>query len=252
VGAIALSSSTPRWSSNVDEPEREPVRADKSTPVAALLRFALTSAYPSPMRNERIAAAAGTPMAPWRSRIFASAEAAPQQFLRALIAANPLQLRSLPPTRLALAALPGLTLDPQSYTSPAVRRETPDYSRLAYYAYSEVQPTEKPADTVLQALQDIPEGTPVEEVQRAARIFGLDVIFMEAVVKIESNFDPKQRTGSYVGLFQLSKYEFDRYGSGDITDARANAIAGVYKFAVAAILFELATHEKATLPYLYI
>jgi len=42
---------------------------------------------------------------------------------------------------------------------------------------------------------------------------------MEAVVRIESNFDPKQRTGSYVGLFQLSKYEFDRYGSGDITDA---------------------------------
>jgi soluble lytic murein transglycosylase-like protein len=252
VGAIALSSSTPRWPSNVDEPEREPVRADKSTPVAALVRFALTSADPGPMRDDRMAAAAGTPMAPWRSGIFASAEAAPQRFLKALIAANPLQLRSLPPTRLVLAALPDATLDPQSYISPAVRRETPDYSRLAYYAYSEAPPNENPADTVLQALQDIPEGTPVEEVQRAARIFGLDVIFMEAVVRIESNFDPKQRTGSYVGLFQLSKYEFDRYGSGDITDARANAIAGVYKFAVAAILFELATHEKATLPYLYL
>ena len=191
-------------------------------------------------------------MAALSSDAFAAAKAAPQQFLKALIAANPLQLRSLPPTRLVLAALPGVTLDPQSYTSPAVRRETPDFSRLAYYAYSEVPPDEKPADTVLRALQDIPEGTPVEEVQRAARIFGLDAIFMKAVVRIESNFDPKQRTGSYIGLFQLSNYEFDRYGSGDITDARANAIAGVYKFAVAAILFELATHEKATLPYLYL
>jgi soluble lytic murein transglycosylase-like protein len=86
----------------------------------------------------------------------------------------------------------------------------------------------------LRALKEIPEGTAREEVRRAARTFGLDVTFMDAVVKIESDFDPKQRTGSYIGLFQLSKYEFDRYGSGEITDARDNAIAGVYKFAVAA------------------
>ncbi len=191
-------------------------------------------------------------MAPWRPRIFASAEAVPQQFLKALIAANPLSFHSLPPTRLVLAALPGVTLDPRSYTSPALKRETPDFSLLTYYTYSEVPPPEKPADTVLRALKDIPEGTPAEEVQRAARAFGLDVVFMEAVVKIESNFDPKQRTGSYVGLFQLSKYEFDLYGSGEITGVRDNAIAGVYKFAVAAIMFELATHQKATPAYLYL
>jgi hypothetical protein len=127
-----------------------------------------------------------------------------------------------------------------------------DFSYLANYAYSEVPPPEKPADTVLRALKEIPKGTPREEVQRAARAFGLDVTFMEAVAKIESGFDPKQRTGSYIGLFQLSKYEFDLYGSGEITDARDNAIAGSYKFAVAAILFELATHKKASLSYLYL
>ena len=27
---------------------------------------------------------------------------------------------------------------------------------------------------------------------------------MKTVAKIESDFDPKQRTGSYIGLFQLS------------------------------------------------
>jgi len=48
---------------------------------------------------------------------------------------------------------------------------------------------------------------------------------MKAVSKIESDFDPKQRTGSYSGLFQLSKGEFAEYGSGDILDARDNAVA---------------------------
>jgi hypothetical protein len=142
--------------------------------------------------------------------------------------------------------------DAKSLSVPPPESKPANYAYLAYYAYSEVPPAEKPADTVLRAFKDIPEGTPVEEVRRAARAFGLDVTFMEAVAKIESDFDPKQRTGSYIGLFQLSKYEFDLYGSGDITDARDNAIAGAYKFAVAAILFELETHQKATLAYLYL
>jgi hypothetical protein len=45
-------------------------------------------------------------------------------------------------------------------------------------------------------LREIPEGTPVEEIKRAARAFDLDATFMEVVAKIESDFDPKQRTVS--------------------------------------------------------
>ncbi len=75
---------------------------------------------------------------------------------------------------------------------------------------------------------------------------------MTAVAKIESDFDPNQRTGSYIGLFQLSNYEFDKYGSGDIVNRRDNAIAAAYKFATAAILFELDTHRKPTLYDLYL
>jgi hypothetical protein len=75
---------------------------------------------------------------------------------------------------------------------------------------------------------------------------------MAAVAKIESDFDPKQRTGSYIGLFQLSNYEFQRYGSGDILNARDNAIAASYKFATAALIFELETHKKATVNDLYL
>jgi hypothetical protein len=125
-------------------------------------------------------------------------------------------------------------------------------SYLADYVYSEVPPDRKPADTVLDALKDIPIGTPVEEITRAAEVFGLDVNFMKAVAKIESGFDPKQRTGSYIGLFQLSKYEFAVYGSGDIMNARDNAVAAGYKFATSAILFELSTHKKATYSDLYL
>ncbi len=48
---------------------------------------------------------------------------------------------------------------------------------------------------------------------------------MKAVAKVEFGFDPKQRTGSYIGLFQLSKYEFGKFGSGDILNPRDNAVA---------------------------
>jgi len=127
-----------------------------------------------------------------------------------------------------------------------------DLTYLADYAYSEVPPDTKPADTVLQSLADIPSGTPVDEIKRACDAFGLNFTFMKAVAKIESDFDPKERTGSYIGLFQLSNYEFAQYGSGDITAARDNAIAAAYKFVTAAILFEIDTHKKPTLYDLYL
>jgi hypothetical protein len=133
---------------------------------------------------------------------------------------------------------------------------SPKRSRLSYLAdyaaYSEVPLDKRLADIALDSLKDIPVGTPIEEIKRASDIFGLDFNFMKAVAKIESDFDPKQRTGSYFGLFQLSKDEFAQYGSGDILDARDNAIAAAYKFANAAILFELSTHKKATFSDLYL
>src|SRR5262249_2339558 len=83
---------------------------------------------------------------------------------------------------------------------PTPRKE--DFSNLAYYVFSETPPDEKPADTVLKTMKNLPMGTPVEEIKRASDAFGLDFSFMKAVAKIESGFNPKQRTGSYIGLFQ--------------------------------------------------
>ncbi len=127
-----------------------------------------------------------------------------------------------------------------------------DLSYLAYYAYSEVPPDTKPADIVLASLKDVPEGTPIDEIKRASDALGLDFNFMKAVAKVESDFDPKQRTGSYIGLFQLSKHEFAEYGSGTITDPRDNAVAAAYKFMTEAIEFEISTHKKPTLSDLYL
>jgi hypothetical protein len=75
---------------------------------------------------------------------------------------------------------------------------------------------------------------------------------MKTVAKIESGFNPKQRTGSYIGLFQLSKKEFEKFGAGDILVPRDNTVAAALKFMTEAILFEMFTHRKPTLNDLYL
>jgi hypothetical protein len=127
-----------------------------------------------------------------------------------------------------------------------------DFQYLIYYVWSELPPAEKPAEIVLSSLKDTPVGTPVEEIKRASDAFGLDFNFMKAVAKIESGFDPKQRTGSYIGLFQLSEYEFSKFGSGQIRSPRDNSVAAAYKVITEGILFEWVTHRKPTLSDLYL
>jgi len=127
-----------------------------------------------------------------------------------------------------------------------------ELSYLKYYVYSETPPPEKPAKIALAALSDVPLGTTVQEIERAAESFGVDANFMKAVAKIESDFNPKERTGSYIGLFQLSKSEFREYGSGDILNSRDNAMAAAYKFVTEAALFEAITHMELTFANLYL
>ncbi len=138
--------------------------------------------------------------------------------------------------------------DEASSPAPATR----DFRYLTYYVWSELPPAETPGDVVLKSLKDTPVGTPVEEIKRASDAFGLDFNFMKAVARIESGFNPKQRTGSYIGLFQLSKYEFNKFGSGQIRDPRDNAVAAASKVVTEGILFEWVTHRKPTLSDLYL
>src|SRR6478736_5091919 len=59
-------------------------------------------------------------------------------------------------------------------------------------------------------------GDPRDEIRQAASLYGLDLAMMMSIAKVESDFNPRVRTGSYKGLFQLSDYEFNKYGDGSI------------------------------------
>ena len=154
----------------------------------------------------------------------------------------------------ALTALPEEEANgrgPETQRPPGSTGSLSDLSYLAFDPYAD-PPARKPANVVLDSLSDVPIGTPVEEIKRASDAFGLDFSFMRTVAKIESDFNPKQRTGLYIGLFQLSKSEFAKYGSGEITSARDNAIAAAYKFTTEATLFESDTHQKPSFSDLYL
>jgi len=81
---------------------------------------------------------------------------------------------------------------------------------------------------------------PRDEVRQAASLYGLDLAMMMSIAKVESNFNPRATTGSYKGLFQLSDYEFEKYGDGSIWDARDNARAAARIFLVHAEKFKWA------------
>src|SRR6516164_6859951 len=179
--------------------------------------------------------------------------AAPDAVMPSDVTSSLQQERMLQANASLEAAPPENEATPQQDRPPAAS-PNPDKGELylKYYVYSEIPPPEKPAKIALAALRDIPLGTPVQEIERAAEAFGLDANFMKAVAKIESDFNPRQRTGSYIGLFQLSKFEFSRYGSGDILNPRDNAMGAAYKFVTEAALFEVITRKKPTFFDLYL
>jgi hypothetical protein len=83
-------------------------------------------------------------------------------------------------------------------------------------------------------------GNPRDEIRQAASLYGLELAMMMSIAKVESNFNPRAKTGSYKGLFQLSDYEFEKYGDGSVWDARDNARAAAHMFLVQAEKFKWA------------
>ena len=69
-------------------------------------------------------------------------------------------------------------------------------------------------------------------ISATARKYGLDEAMFRAFAGIESSFNPKARTGSYKGLYQLSNQEFKKYGpkGGNIYNAEHNAEAAAKSF----------------------
>jgi hypothetical protein len=210
---------------------------------------------------ENLSAALPAPAteAKFEPRLSASAIVAEEFGAAVPDAVMPSDASSSPPHERVLQAKLDTTL-PETEATPqpdAPLPASPDPDKgelryLKYYVYSETPPPEKPAKIALAAFRDVPLGTVVQEIERAAKTFEVDANFMKAVAKIESDFNPTERTGSYIGLFQLSKSEFMQFGSGDILNARDNAMAAAYKFVTEAALFEAATHEKPTFSDLYL
>jgi hypothetical protein len=205
------------------------------------------------------AVSAETPFGPWLCAAVPEASVEPGSALGSApamisgpeIGDGPIEAKQVESSHLDAAQPASATRDASGgFANPA--SVTQDFRYLIYYVWSELPPAEKPAAIVLRSFKDTPVGTPVEEIKRASDAFGLDFNFMKAVAKIESGFAPKQRTGSYVGLFQLSKYEFSKFGSGNILDPRDNAVAAAYKVITEGILFEWMTRRKPTLSDLYL
>lgn len=87
---------------------------------------------------------------------------------------------------------------------------------------------------------------PVAEIGAAAKAYGQPKNVLWAIGSIESSLGCRKQTGRYKGLFQLSQYLFDRYGSGDIFNCRDNAYAAAKKFAVEARMYEEVVGEPPT------
>lgn len=150
----------------------------------------------------------------------------------------------------ALLAATGIATVPAHFAITADGYLEDHFTFLADYAYAETPA--KPAEMVLASLEGTREGSVTDEITRAADAFGIDRNYMMAVAKIESDFNPHDRTGSYIGLYQLSEHEFHEYGKGDITDPRDNAMAAAAKFTTEAAEFKIETHKKATPADLYL
>jgi hypothetical protein len=119
---------------------------------------------------------------------------------------------------------------------------------IVYYAYSEYPIYPKPIDVIADSIVQLPIGSCRDEVKRAADVFALSFPVMMAFAIIESSCQARQKTGSYIGLFQLSQYEFNRYGrsGGDVYNPRDNAMAAAHKFVVEAIDFQHAVGRYPT------
>ncbi len=86
---------------------------------------------------------------------------------------------------------------------------------------------------------------------RAATARGLDPATATTIARIESGGDPRARSGSHHGLFQLRPEIFDRHGGGDIYNADDNARAFVAEALERSQRFERRSGRKPDAAELY-
>lgn|SRR5262245_31952789 len=91
-----------------------------------------------------------------------------------------------------------------------------------------------------------------ELIEKHARRVGIDPAWMRKIMHVESGGDPRNVTGSYQGLFQLSNREFKAHGgSGDIMDPEQNTMAAANKLAAEKLRFSQKYGREASLKDIY-
>ena len=156
-----------------------------------------------------------------------------------------LEIKPEPKPSMELAAL-----DPDT----RLRDESDQPSSKGYilYANSPTNWTPVPLPDEISEAAHAPRNNNIRaEIERAAVLFDVDVRMMKSFAEIESDYNPKARTGSYKCLFQLSDWEFAKYWRGDIYDIRDCSIAAARKFATEAAQFEKDIGREATAAELY-
>lgn len=89
-------------------------------------------------------------------------------------------------------------------------------------------------------------------IEAAAEAEGVSADDMAVFARIESSGRPDAVTGSYRGLFQLSKSEFEKYGGGDIFNPADNARAQARKMKAEAAEFQAKYGKAPTTLDLYL
>src|SRR5262245_21436676 len=91
-----------------------------------------------------------------------------------------------------------------------------------------------------------------ELIEKHARRVGIDPAWMRKIMHVESGGDPRNVTGSYQGLFQLSNREFKAHGgSGDTMDPEQNTMAAANKLDAEKLRFSQKDGREASLKDIY-
>ena len=89
-------------------------------------------------------------------------------------------------------------------------------------------------------------------IDKHAQRVGIDPAWMRKIMRVESGGNPNGCTGSYCGLFQLSRQEFkNNGGTGSIFDPEQNTMAAANKLTKEALTFKQQHNREATLQDLY-
>jgi hypothetical protein len=103
-----------------------------------------------------------------------------------------------------------------------------------------------------RTVRDDAGGTVNGALAAASKATGVPLDTLRTFARIESGGNPREGKGSYRGLFALSDDEFNRYGGGNVLDARDNAMAAARKIKAESEAFATKYGREPTAGELYL